>query len=153
MDEAGLLREIEDLQRLIDYKGFEVRSLEESDWDTLVGWWKWWRWAIMPKDFLPENGTGGIMVVKDGVCVVAGFLYTTNAKVVILDFIVSNPSYKNKNRKTAVEVLIKEAEVRAKRLKCKHIFSISKSTHLIDAHKELGWIVDNKPSYEIIKNL
>jgi len=153
MDEAGLLDEIEGLQRLIDYKGFEVRGLEESDWDTLVGWWKWWRWTIMPKDFLPENGTGGIMVIKNGVCVVAGFLYTTNAKVVILDFIVSNPGYKNKDRKTAIEVLIKEAEHKAKELKCKHMFSISKNAHLIDAHKELGWIVDNKPSYEIIKNL
>jgi len=153
MDEAGLLDEIEGLQRLIDYKGFEVRGLEESDWDTLVGWWKWWRWTIMPKDFLPENGTGGIMVIKNGVCVVAGFLYTTNAKVVILDFIVSNPGYKNKDRKTAIEVLIKEAETKAKKLKCKYMFSISKNVHLIDAHKELGWIVDNKPSYEIIKNL
>ena len=153
MDEAGLLREIEDLQRLIDHRGFEVRGLEESDWDTLVSWWEWWRWGKMNKDFLPENGTGGIMVVKDGVCVVAGFLYTTNAKVVILDFIVSNPSYKNKNRKTAIEVLIKEAEVKAKELKCKHMFSIGRSTHLISAHEELGWFVDKKPSYEIIKNL
>lgn len=153
MDEVELLDEIRTLEKLIDYKGFEVRDLEESDWDTLVGWWKWWRWAIMPKDFLPENGTGGVMVVKNGVCVVAGFLYTTNAKVMILDFIVSNPDYKDKDRKTAVEILIKEAEIKAKNLKCKYMFSISKSTHLINAHKELGWVVDSKPSYEIIKNL
>lgn len=153
MDELELLDEIKDLVKLIDNKGFTARNLKESDWDTLVGWWDWWRWKVIPKDFLPENGTGGIMVSKDNIGIVAGFLYATNSKVMILDFVVSNPEYKKKDRKAAIELLIKEAESKAKKSGYKYMFSVGRSTHLIDIHKKLGWLVDNKHSYEIIKNL
>ena len=30
-------------------------------------WWKWWRWTPIPKNFLPDNGTGGIMIEKENV--------------------------------------------------------------------------------------
>ena len=33
------------------------------------------------------------------------------------------------------------------------MFSIGRNKHLIDTHKKLGWAVDNKSSYEIIKKL
>ena len=44
---------------------FKLRRLVESDYDTLVKWWKDWKWEPALKDFLPENGTGGFMVTKD----------------------------------------------------------------------------------------
>jgi len=34
-----------------------------------------------------------------------------------------------------------------------HIFSIGRNKQLIETHKKLGWHVDNKPSYEIVKNI
>ena len=34
-----------------------------------------------------------------------------------------------------------------------YIFSIGRSKHLMKTHEKLGWQVDKKPSYEIIKNL
>ena len=43
-----------------------IRKLKESDWDTLVSLWKMWpEWKQHPtKDLLPENGTGGLIVVE-----------------------------------------------------------------------------------------
>ena len=38
-------------------------------------------------------------------------------------------------------------------MKYKHIFSIGKNKHLIKTHEKLGWQVDKKPSYEIVKTL
>ena len=153
MNELELLKEIEDLNKQINKDKLIARNLREDDWDTLVTWWKWWRWAVLPKDFLPDNGTGGIMVEKDGECIVAGFLYKTNSNVIILEWIVSNPDYKKKDRKEAIELLIIEAEKKTKKLGCKYMFSICKNKHLIDAHQKLGWTVDNKHSYEITKKL
>ena len=153
MNELDLLNEIKDLEKIICNKGFTSRDLETSDWDVLVAWWTWWRWAIMPKDFLPDNGTGGIMIEKNGERVAAGFLYKTNSNVIILEWIVSNPNYKSKDRKLAIELLITEAENKTKQLGCKYMFSVCKNKHLIDTHKKLGWIVDSKPSYEITKKL
>ena len=129
-----------------------IRKLTEADYEALEKWWKAWDWPPIEKDFLPENGTGGLMVQsKDGTPIVAGFLYMTNSKAVLLEWIISNPDYKDKNRKQAVEVLLNTIEEVCKKQGKKYMFSIGRSKHLIDIHKKLGWQVDDKPSHEIIK--
>jgi len=131
----------------------QVRKLEETDWDTLVNWWKWWRWPVMPKGFLPDNGTGGLMVCKEDTPIVAGFLYFTNSDGVLLEWIVSSPDYREKDRKQALELLISTAEETCGLAGKKHMFSIGRNKHLIETHKKLGWTVDKSPSYELIKNI
>ena len=133
---------------------FNIRKLKESDWDTLVKWWDSWpEWTTPPKSFLPENGTGGLIVEKDKQPIVAGFLYFTNSQAVLLEWIISNPEYRNADRSEAIELLINMAEEVCKKQNQLHIFSIGRNKHLIETHKKLGWHVDNKPSYEIIKNI
>ena len=84
----------------------QVRALQESDWEDLQSWWKWWRWPEVSKETLPLNGLGGLMVYKGDTPVAAGFLYLSNSKVAWLDWIVSNPEYKEKDKKQAIELLI-----------------------------------------------
>ena len=92
----------------------KARALQESDWGTLQEWWKWWRWPEMSKDLLPMNGTGGLMICKGDIPIIAGFLYLTNSKGALLDWIISNPQYKEKDRKTALMLLIDSCEEVAK---------------------------------------
>lgn len=131
----------------------KVRKLEENDWDTLVKWWKWWRWPVMPKGFLPDNGTGGLMVYKENTPIVAGFLYFTNSDGVLLEWVISSPEYREKDRKQALELLISTAEETCRLAGKKHMFSIGRNKHLIETHRKLGWTVDKSPSYELIKNI
>ena len=131
----------------------QVRKLEETDWDTLVKWWKWWRWPVMPKGFLPDNGTGGLMVYKENTPIVAGFLYFTNSDGVLLEWVISSPEYREKDRKQALELLISTAEETCRLAGKKHMFSIGRNKHLIETHKKLGWSVDKSSSYELIKNI
>lgn len=132
----------------------EIRKLEETDWDTLVSWWdKWPKWVNPPKSFLPDNGTGGLMVYKENTLIVAGFLYFTNSDGVLLEWIVSNPEYREQDRKEALEILISTAEETCRLAGKKHMFSIGRNKHLINTHKKLGWTVDESPSYELIKNI
>jgi len=133
---------------------FNIRKLKESDWDTLVKWWDSWpEWVAPPKTFLPENGTGGLIVEKDKQPIVAGFLYFTNSQAVLLEWIVSNPEYRDTDRQEAIELLINMAEEICKKQNQVHMFSIGRNKHLIETHKKLGWKVDKKPSYEIVKNI
>ena len=82
-----------------------TRQLKEEDWETLQKWWSAWpKWEAPPKDFLPDNGTGGLMVEKDNKPIVAGFLYITNSKGVLLEWIVSNPEYRENDRDSAIEL-------------------------------------------------
>jgi len=153
MQEKELLKEINDLISLVHTNKLETRCLKESDWDTLVSWWEWWRWPVMPKEFLPENGTGGIMIEKNNIPIVAGFVYETNSEVVILEWVISNPKYKGKDRKKAIELLITEVEKRTKELGYKYMFSVGRNKHLINTHEKLGWDVDKRNSHEITKKI
>jgi len=154
MDELELLKEIKKLDKEITTNKLSTRNLREDDWNTLVAWWDTWpNWTTPAKGFLPENGTGGLMVEKDGTPIVAGFIYETNSDGVLLEWIVSNPGYRENDRQDAIEKLLNDAEDKIKKMGYKHIFSIGRTKRLIDTHKKLGWFVDDKPSHEIIKNI
>ena len=131
-----------------------TRKLQESDWSTLESWWSAWpKWKAPPKDFLPGNGTSGFMVEKNGTPIVAGFIYLTNSKAILLEWLISNPDYREDDRNNAIEVLIKEVERAVKDLGYKFMFTIVQHEKLIETHKKLGWKVDTNPSYELTKVL
>lgn len=133
---------------------FNIRKLTENDWDTLVSWWDAWpTWVNPPKDFLPDNGTGGLIIEKNNIPIVAGFLYFTNSAAVLLEWIISNPKYKEKDRKEAIETLIESAEIFCKNNNKKYMFSIGRNKSLINIHKKLNWSIDEKASYEITKKI
>ena len=145
MNELELLKEIEDLDKEIKTIKLFSRKLKASDWDTLVKWWDSWpEWSAPSQDFLPNNGTGGLMVEKDGKPIVAGFMYETNSFGLLLEWIVSDPDYKGADRKEAIEKLIIDAEKEAKKMGFKYIFSIGRNKSLIETHKKLNWTVDKQ---------
>jgi hypothetical protein len=130
-----------------------VRNLKKDDYDFIAKWWKWWRWPVMPREMLPENGLSGLMVEKNGVRIVSGFIYMTNSTGAMLEWVVSNPDYREKDRKYAIDLLLCTAEEFCKGLGCDYMFSIGRSKHLMDTHEKLGWHVDKTPSYEIMKKI
>jgi len=130
----------------------KARVLKDDDYIVLKSWWdEWPEWVAPSKESLPEEGKGGFLIEKNDKPIVAGFLYLTNSTGVLLEWIVSNPKYREKDRKEAIELLIKSAENAAKQLGYKYMFSIGRNENLIKTHKKLGWQVDTKPSHEIIK--
>ena len=39
------------------------RKIKKEDWDILKKWWSYWpNSATPPKDYLPDNGTNGIII-------------------------------------------------------------------------------------------
>tara|TARA_Y100000389_G_scaffold190167_1_gene214732 strand:+ start:3182 stop:3586 length:405 start_codon:yes stop_codon:yes gene_type:complete len=131
-----------------------TRRLKEEDYNILKEWWDFWPgWEAPPKDLLPNDGTGGVIVEKEGTPIVAGFLYTTNSKMVLLEWVISNPKYRESDRKDAIYVLITACEKIIKELGYRYAISITKNQNLINKHKDLGWKQDEKPSYELVKVL
>tara|TARA_R100000805_G_C3538947_1_gene54757 strand:- start:179 stop:586 length:408 start_codon:yes stop_codon:yes gene_type:complete len=133
---------------------FNVRALTTKDWDNLVEWWEWWPgWTTPPKDFLPNHGTGGFMVEKGNTPIVAGFVYFTNSKIAWVEYIISNPKYKEDDRQQAIKKLLSELEKFITTMGYKYMFTVVQNKHLIQIHKDLDWNMDEKPSYELSKNL
>lgn len=118
---------------------FNIRFLKEDDYDILCQWWKAWRWTAPPRDFLPENGCGGLMVEKDGISIVAGFIYFTNSAVAWSEFIISNFEYKENDREEAIKILIFELSELAKTKGSKYIYSVVKNQNLKKVYQKMGF--------------
>lgn len=131
---------------------FDWRYLKEDDYDTLVTWWKWFRFPAPVKEMLPGNGTGGVVVFKDGVLICAGFLYQTNSAFCFLEYIISNPKYRDKDRKEAIEYLIKILSDLGAKLGHKLMFSFVNNENLINRFESAGFIKGSK-SFEFIKKI
>jgi hypothetical protein len=77
-----------------------IRRYKNEDYGTLKEWWVAQNWPPVPEDNLPQMG----YVVED-IC--AGFLYQTDSKCAILEWIISNPNSDSTKRDKALDLLIK----------------------------------------------
>ena len=131
----------------------QLRQLEESDWEMLQSWWKAWGWPEMTKDLMPLEGLGGLIIEKEDKPIASGFVYLTNAKVAWTEWIVSDPDYREDDRVEALKTLVQGLEEVAIQAGCKIVLSVGRNKGLLNIHKELGYTVDDSPSYEISKKI
>ena len=74
------------------------------------------------------------------------------APIGYLTWVVSNPNYREPNRRELLELLIMNIEKHAKSLGVKFLFTVCGNKHLENIHKKLDWWIDKSvPSYEIFK--
>ena len=136
--------------------GLSIRTLKESDYqDHLVGWWKDWGMSPVPKDFLPDDGMGGLMVTDgdDNVC--AGFMYSTNSKIAWVDWIISNKGYRKKPQRTeAIRILINSLTNIASASGYIYSYALVKnSSNLVKTYVDLGYAKTCVYTNELIKKL
>jgi hypothetical protein len=130
-----------------------IRQLNENDYqDTLVNWWSDWNWTAPQKDFLPEQGMGGMIVYDGEVPVCAGFIYMTNSKVSWVDWIVSNKNYREKRRE-AITLLIDSLTNISKNAGSKYAYALIKNNSLIKTYENLGYTKGDSYTSEMIKLL
>ena len=132
-----------------------VRELNESDYDKiLVGWWEQWGWEPPKRDFLPNDGKGGIIVYDEDVPVCAGFMYITNSKAAWVDWIISNKEYTKKpQRKDAIKLLVSALTNICEKSGNKYIYALIKSESLINIYQDIGYVKGSTYTTEMIKLL
>ena len=132
-----------------------VRELNENDYeDILVGWWKQWGWVAPKRDFLPNNGKGGIIVYDEDVPVCAGFMYITNSKAAWVDWIISNKEYTKKpQRNDAIKLLVSALTNICEKSGNKYIYALIKSESLINIYQDIGYVKGSTYTTEMIKLL
>ena len=134
---------------------FNVRVLNEEDYDTiLLNWWKSWDWDAPQKDFLPDNGKGGIMILDGDTPICAGFIYVTNSSVSWIDWIISSKTYrKSPQRADAISLLIDTLTNLAEKNGSKYCYALLKHKGLIETYKKLGYISGDSYTQEMIKKI
>ena len=135
--------------------GLYIRELQDTDYENiLVGWWQQWGWEPPQKDFLPNDGKGGIIVYDDEIPVCAGYMYITNSKVAWVDWIISNKEYTKKpQRKDAIKLLVSALTEICKNTGSKYVYALIKNQNLIGTYEELGYIKGDSYTSEMIKVL
>ena len=132
---------------------FNTTPLQNEDYDNILkGWWKAWGWEAPSRDFLPQDGQGGVMVWDGDTPVCAGFLYNTNSKVAWVDWIISNKEYKE-SRKEALSILIQTLTSVAKNLDNKFAYALIKHNGLIGVYEQQGYTTGDSYNKEMIKAL
>jgi hypothetical protein len=132
-----------------------ARLLTPTDYDTiLVQWWSDWGWAAPARDFLPEGGLSGVMILDDDTPVCAGFFYTTNSKAAWVDWIISNKEYKKKpQRKEALALLIQILTATCKNLGFSYVYALIKHPSLVNVYKSIGYTEGDSYNKEMIIKL
>lgn len=132
-----------------------IRGLIDTDYEEyLVKWWEQWGWVAPLKDFLPNDGLCGVMVMDGDVGICAGFVYLTNSKVCWVDWIVSNKEYNKKpQRREAISLLIHKLTSICKESGAKYSYALIKSPSLIKVYKDLGYMQGDSYTSEMIKVL
>ena len=133
----------------------EIRPLNESDYqEILVDWWKQWDWTAPVKDFLPDNGKGGMIVFDGDIPVCAGFVYVTNSSVAWVDWIISNKEYRVKGkRREAINLLIDSLTNISRNTGNKYAYALIKNQSLIQTYLNLGYAKGDSYTSEMIKIL
>jgi len=132
-----------------------IRELNEFDYEEILCvWWEQWGWNAPAKDFLPNDGKGGIIVYDGDTPVCAGFMYLTNSKVAWVDWIISNKEYiKKPNRRDAIKLLVSSLADICKSTGSKYSYALIKNESLIEMYEELGYIKGDSYTIEMIKVL
>ena len=133
----------------------EIRKLNDTDYeDILLKWWEQWNWEAPVKDFLPDDGKGGIIVYDEDTPICAGFIYVTNSKVAWVDWIISNKEYRIKDkRRESIILLIESLGNICKNTGSKYGYALIKNQSLIKIYKDLGWSKGAEYTSEMIKIL
>ena len=133
----------------------EIRPLNETDYqEILVDWWTQWNWVAPVKDFLPDDGKGGVIVYDGEIPICAGFIYVTNSKVAWVDWIISNKEYKVKDkRREAIKLLIASLTNISKNTGSKYAYALIKNQSLIKTYEDLGYTKGGSYTSEMIKLL
>jgi hypothetical protein len=130
-----------------------IRPLTYEDYDdTLKAWWADWGWTAPTRDFLPDDGVGGIMVLDEDEPICAGFMYATNSRVSWVEWIISNKQYRKKpQREEAIKLLVSTLTEISKNLGNKYCYALIKHQSLIETYKELGYTKGDEYVGEMIK--
>lgn len=129
----------------------EFRYIEQSDYEMLVDWWKFWKFPAPPIEMLPDSG---VIVNKNGIDICAGFIYFTNSKTCWIEFIVSNPNVRQKeDRREAITNVIDVLCSIGKNNGYTIAYTSLKNESLQNKYLECGFVEGSKNCNEYIKRL
>ena len=108
-------------------------------------WWKWW-WGRSGQNpvnraFLPKDERCFVLE-KNNIPIACYFLFLMEPHTVgWMTYLVSNPEYKEKDRRDLIKLLIQNVEKEAEKYGILQLFTVCGDRHMSDIHDSLDWIM------------
>tara|TARA_R100001369_G_scaffold52354_1_gene79148 strand:+ start:168 stop:608 length:441 start_codon:yes stop_codon:yes gene_type:complete len=121
------------------------RSFKKGDYEVCCNWWEWW-WKRGGRDpvgraFLPKNERC-FVIEKNGVAVACYFLFIMEPHIVgWTTYLVSNPEYKEKDRRELIKRLILSVEKEAEKIGIMQLFTICGNKQMSSIHESIDWML------------
>ena len=120
------------------------RTFNEGDYKMCCDWWEWW-WrngqGPVPRAFLPKDERS-FVIEKDNTSIACYFLFIMEPRTVgWATYLVSNPEYKEKDRRDIIKLLIQNVEKEAKKYGIMQLFTVCGDVHMSNIHNSLDWIM------------
>tara|TARA_Y100000592_G_scaffold100529_1_gene181016 strand:- start:2773 stop:3195 length:423 start_codon:yes stop_codon:yes gene_type:complete len=120
------------------------RTFNENDYKMCCDWWEWW-WrngqGPVPRAFLPKDERC-FVIEKDNIPIACYFLFIMEPRTVgWATYLVSNPEYKEKDRRDIIKLLIQNVEKEAKKYGIMQLFTVCGDVHMSNIHNSLDWIM------------
>jgi hypothetical protein len=110
----------------------KIELVNEQNYSMLVEWWKEHNWGIVPFSMLPKIG-----FIVDGT--VAGFIYSTDSQVCLIEWIISDPKSEKLKRKKCLDYLLSVLCETAKDMGFKMGYTYTKNKGLIENLEKNGF--------------
>lgn len=131
---------------------FQIDAVDlERDYAMLAAWWKEHGWPVIPKSSLPPEGV--LIRNEVGKPISAGFLYLSKADICWMEWIVSNPNARLRERALSLPLLVEELCFLAKEKGCRIVFVALKNAGLKAIVKAQGFAIGDLGSDHFIKEL
>ena len=120
------------------------RSFKQGDYKTCCEWWNWWWGSFnaepIRRGFLPKDERC-FMIEKDGIPVAGTFLILAYdiPGLAWTTYLVSNPEYREKDRRELIYKLIQGVEKEAEKYGILQLFTVCNDKFVSDIHDKLGW--------------
>ena len=121
-----------------------------TDYMDFANWWSDWSWPIIPPDYLPPIG----IIIEDGLTkYCAGWLYQMDAKICMIEWIISNKDAPKEERSKALDLLVTALTDAARDRGFKSVFTAIKTPRLIQRFESAGYGVSDKAMTHMIRRL
>ena len=121
-----------------------IRRITEEDYKYIDNWWLDSNLLVPFRKNLPENGLGGLMIEKEKP-IAAAYVYTTNSSMGYIDFLISDPNYKGKDRYDIILELIKACTKMCINLGFETVWAMAQDRGVVDRALDTGWQKWGKP--------
>jgi hypothetical protein len=125
-----------------------LRRYTQFDYATISEWGRKRQFPVLPPEFLPRTG-----LIHENYCV--GFLYGTDSKICLMEWVISNPDSDKEERNIAMNELICALLEEAKRQGFKIVFSSVEAANekLVKRYESNRFVVTDRGMSNMIKDL